>query len=232
MPGNAPDAAVRALIARQRARTRVLAGVAAGTMLLDTGIIALIVATVTRSAVGVLAVPCVIGMAVVVTVAVIRHPERRAGFLDHDAAREYLNRVEPVMARVAAGLHIAVPEVRIIDDQALNALSAGSDRDGMIAYTSGMLDAIDGDQLLEAVTAHLAGRLACGDNGLAVFSYGMLAWVLESFDAIVMRLVRWLRRIGKKMRGFRLRAGYGVRRRRGQLLRPAAALRIRPCPGP
>lgn len=198
MPGNASEAAVRALISRQRARTRVLAGVAAGTMLLDTGIIALIVASVTRSAVGVLAVPCVIGMAVVVTVAVIRHPERRAGFLDQDAARAYLNRVEPVMARVAAGLHIPVPEVRIIDDQALNALSAGSDRDGMIAYTSGILDAIDGDQPLEAVTAHLAGRLACGDNGLAVFSYGVLAWVLESFDVIVMRLVRWLRRVGKK----------------------------------
>jgi Zn-dependent protease with chaperone function len=198
MPGNASEAAVRALIARQRARTRVLAGVAAGTMLLDTGIIALIVATVTRSAAGVLVVPCVIGVAVLVTVTVIRHPERRAGFLGHDAAREYLNRVEPVVARVAAELHIAVPEVRIIDDQALNALSAGSDRDGMIAYTSGILDAIDGDQPLATVTAHLAGRLACGDNGLVVFSYGVLAWILESFDVIVMRLVRWLRRIGKK----------------------------------
>jgi Zn-dependent protease with chaperone function len=106
--------------------------------------------------------------------------------------------IVPVVARVAAGLHIAVPQVRIIDDQALNALSAGSDRDGMIAYTSGILDATGGDQLLEAVTAHLAGRLACGDNGLAGFSYGVLAWVLESFDVVVMRLVRWLRRTGKK----------------------------------
>jgi Zn-dependent protease with chaperone function len=167
-------------------------------MMLATGIIALIVAAVTRSALGVLAVPCVIALAVVVTVAVIRHPERRAVFLDDAAAREYLDRVEPVMARVAAGLHIAVPDVRIIEDQAVNALSAGSDRDGMVAFTSGFLDAVDGDELLEAVTAHLAARLACGDNGLAVFSYGVLAWVLESFDVIVMRFVRWLGQIGKR----------------------------------
>ncbi len=202
MPGNAPDAAVRTLTARQRARTRVLAGVAAGAMLLNTAIIALVVAAATRSAAGALAVPCVILVAVIVTMAVIRHPEQRAGFMNDDEAREYLNRVEPVIERVAARLHIAVPRAQIIDDQALNALSAGSDRDGAVAYTSGLLDAVDDDRLLEAVTAHLMSRLACDDNGLAVFSYGVLAWVLETFDVVVMRLVRVLRRMGNRCLGF------------------------------
>jgi Zn-dependent protease with chaperone function len=192
------------MIARQRTRTRVLAGVAAGALLLNTAIIALIVAVTTRSAASALAVPCVIVVAVVVTLAVIRHPEQRAGFMDDDEAREYLNRVEPVVAQVAAELHVAVPRTRVIDDRALNALSAGSDRDGTVAYAWGLLNAFGehDDGLLNAVTTHLVSRLACGDNGLAVFSFGVLAWVLEAFDVVVLRLVRWLRRMGNGCLGF------------------------------
>jgi Zn-dependent protease with chaperone function len=201
MPGNTSEAAVRAMIARQRVRTRVLAGVAAGAMLLNNGIIVLIVAVSTRSVVAALAVPCAVVVAVAVTMAMIRRPGRRAGFMDNDDARQYLDRVEPAIARVAMGLHVAVPAARVIDDQALNALSVGSDRDGTIAYTSGLLDAVGDDQPLEAVTAHLLSRLACGDNASAVFSFGVLAWVLETFD-VVMRLVRWLRRTGNGCLGF------------------------------
>jgi hypothetical protein len=104
MPGNASEAAVRRLIARQTVRTRVLAGVATGAMLLNAGIITLAVAVATRSVAAAVAVPCVIVVAVGITVAVIRHPVQRAGFMSDDDAREYLNRVEPVIARVAAGL--------------------------------------------------------------------------------------------------------------------------------
>jgi len=189
----------QALVTTQRARTRLLAGVAVGAVLLNTGVIALIVAAATRSVAGALAVPCVVVVAVAITVAVVRHPEQRAGFMDDGAARAYLDRVEPVVARVAAELHVAVPAAQIIDDEALNALSTGSDRDGIVAYTSGLLDELGGpadDQLLEAVTTHLVSRMACGDNGLAVFSFGLLAWILESFD-VIMRLVRRLRKIGK-----------------------------------
>jgi Zn-dependent protease with chaperone function len=183
---------------RQRARTRVLAGVAVGAALLDTGIISLIVALATRSVAGALAVPCAIVVVVAITMAVIGNPGRRVGFMDEADAREYLDRVKPVVDRVAAGLRIATPDARIVSDEALNALSLGSDRDGVIAYTTGLLDALTepgDDAALEAVTAHLAGRLGCGDNRLAVFSYGALAWIVESFDT-VMRLIRRLRRAG------------------------------------
>jgi Zn-dependent protease with chaperone function len=168
-------------------------------VLLNSGVIALIVAAATRSVAGALAVPCIVVVAVAITLTVVRHPEQRAGFIDDDAARGYLDRVEPVVARVAAELHVAMPAARIIDDQALNAFSTGSDRDGIVAYTSGLLDELGGPadgRLLEAVTAHLVGRLACGDNGLVVFSFGLLAWILESFD-VVMRVVRRLRKMGK-----------------------------------
>jgi Zn-dependent protease with chaperone function len=182
-------------------------------MLLNAGIIAFIVAAATRSVAAALAVPCLILVAVGITMAVIRHPEQRAVFMgDDDDAREYLNRVEPVIAEVAAGLHVALPTARIIDDEALNALSAGSDRDGAVAYTSGLLDAFagSGDELLEAVTAHLVGRLACGDNGLTLFSFGVLAWVLETFD-VMLRLVRVLRRMGNRCLGFAFGRDVGFR---------------------
>jgi Zn-dependent protease with chaperone function len=188
----------RSLMIRQRARTRVLAIAAVGAALLNVGLIALIVALVTRSVAGVIAVPSIIVVVVAVTMAFIGNPERRALFMADADARKYLDRVEPVVARVAAGLRIARPDVRIIDDQVQNALSLGSDRDGVLAYTSGLLDALAGagdDVAIEAVTAHLAGRLGCGDNRLALFSYGVLAWTLESFDT-VMRLIRGLRRVG------------------------------------
>jgi hypothetical protein len=47
-------------------------------MLLNAGIIAFTVAATTRSVAAALAVPCVILVAVGVTMAVIRHPEQRA----------------------------------------------------------------------------------------------------------------------------------------------------------
>lgn len=201
-----PARAARTLVTRQRARTRLLAGVAVCAVLLNTAVISLIVAAATRSVVGALAVPGIVIVAVAITLAVVRHPEQRAGFMHDDAARAYLDRVEPVVARVAAELRVAVPAARIIDDEALNALSAGSDRDGIVAYTSGLLDEFSGpadQQLLEALTAHLVSRLAGGDNGLAVFSFGLLAWILESFD-VVMRLVRRLRKMGNGCVNFAL----------------------------
>lgn len=182
----------------QRARNRVLAMAAVGAALPNVGLIALIVALATRSVAGVIAVPCVVVVVIAITMAAIGNPERRASFMADADAREYLDRIEPVVTRVAAGLRIARPDVRIIDDQVPNALSLGSDRDGVIAYTSALLDALagDGDDVaLEAVTAHLAGRLGCGDNTLALFSYGVPAWTVESFDTI-MRLIRGLRRVG------------------------------------
>jgi Zn-dependent protease with chaperone function len=129
-----------------------------------------------------------------------------------DDARDYLTRVEPVISRAAAGLHVAVPTARIIDDETLNAVSAGSDRDGTVAYTSGLLDAFAGydDEMLGAVTAHLMGRLACGDNGLTLFSFGVLAWVLETFD-VMLRLVRVLRRMGNRCLGFAFGRDVGFR---------------------
>jgi Zn-dependent protease with chaperone function len=173
-------------------------------MLLDIALITLGVAVVSRSVVGALAVPCVIVVAVVITMAVIASPGRRADFMDDDSARDYLGQVEPIVARVADRLHIAAPEVRIIDDQALNALSVGSYHDGTVAYTSGLLHALGDEESLEAVTAHLVGRLACGDNGLAVSSFGLLAWSLELFDLVVMPLSRWLWRVGGRCLGFGL----------------------------
>jgi Zn-dependent protease with chaperone function len=193
-----PAGGISDLVARQRARTRVLAVAAVGAAALNTGIITLIVAAATRSAAGALVVPCAVAVAVTMTVAVTRHPQARADFMPAAAARPYLERVEPVIAWMAAELNIPVPTVRIIDDDALNALSAASGRDGTVAYTSGLLDGLgrgDDDQALSAVTAHLMCRLSCGDNGLALFSFGALAWALVSFDA-VMWLVRLLRRMG------------------------------------
>jgi Zn-dependent protease with chaperone function len=172
----------------------VLGAVAAAAMLLNTGIITLIVALASRSVVAAIAGPAVIAIAVIMTTVVIRQAQNRAVYLDAGAAGPYLDRVEPVVVRVAVALDVAVPAVRIIDDPALNALSAT----GTIAYTKGLLDAIeDEDEEMAAVTAHLLGRQDCGDNGLAVFSYGVLAWALEPFDVVVMRLVRLLRRMGK-----------------------------------
>ncbi|MGO9082571.1 MAG: M48 family metalloprotease [Streptosporangiaceae bacterium] len=170
---------VRRLVARQRARLRVLAVVAVGALLLIAGVVALAVAGATLSVAGTIAVPCLILVVVVIAVAVTRHPERRAVFLDDADAREYLDRVEPIVARVAGALHVASPTVRIIDDEAANALSIGSDRDGSVAYTSGLLDEVSDERQLEAVTAHLVARMACGDNNLVLFSFALLGWVLE-----------------------------------------------------
>lgn len=169
-------------------------------MLLNIGVIALGVALASRSLVAALVAPAVIATAAIITTLVISHPQNRAAYLDADAARPYLDRMQPIVARVAAALDVAVPVVRIIDDSALNALSAS----GMIAFTSGLLDAGEDDEAVAAVAAHLLGRQACGDNALAVFAYGMLAWALEPFDLVVMRLVRLLRRMGNWLVGFAL----------------------------
>jgi hypothetical protein len=183
----------RRLIARQRARTRVLGAVAVAAMLLNAGIVTLIVALASRSLVAAVAVSAVIAIAAVITTVVISRPQNRAAYLDASVARSYLDRVEPVVARVAAALDVAVPVARIVDDPGLNALSAV----GTIAYTKGLLDAVEDDDAVAAVTAHLVSRMACGDNRLAVLAYGVLAWAIEPFDAVVMRLVRLLRRMGK-----------------------------------
>lgn len=193
------ETGARALIARQRARTRVLGVVVATAMLLNAGIVTLIVALASRSLVAAAAVPALIAVAAIVTTAVTSQPQSRAVYLDADASRPYRDRAEPIVARVAAALHVGAPGVRIADDEALNAYAAKD----TVAYTQGLLLSVD-DEELAAVTAHLLSRQACGENSLAVFGYGMMAWALEPFDLVVMRLVRLLRRTGKACINFGL----------------------------
>jgi Zn-dependent protease with chaperone function len=186
------ETGARALIARQRVRTRVLGVVIAAAMLLNVGIVTLIVALASRSLVAAVAVSACIVVVAIVTTAVISQPQSRAVYLDADSSRPYVDRAEPVVARVAAALRVGVPDVRIADDAALNAFAAGD----TVAYTQALLLAV-GDEELAAVTAHVLSRRASGENSLAVFGYGMMAWALEPFDLVVMRLVRLLRRMGK-----------------------------------
>jgi len=176
------ETGARALIARQRVRTRVLGVVVVAAMLLNVGIVTLIVAFASRSLVAAAAVSACMVVVAIVTTAVISQPQSRAVYLDADSSRPYVDRIEPVVARVAAALRVGASDVRIADDAALNAFAAGD----TVAYTQGLLLAL-ADEELAAVTAQVLSCRTSGEKSLAVFGYGMLAWALEPFDLVVHR---------------------------------------------
>lgn len=79
-----------------------------------------------------------------------------------------VNVVEEVS--LAAGL--PMPQVYVVDDPALNAFAVGSDTDGHVAFTTGLLGALTRDQL-QGVAAHEVSHLKNGDSKLMTIVAGV-----------------------------------------------------------
>jgi len=85
-------------------------------------------------------------------------------------------RLAPIVARVCQTLAIPVPALRIMPEHdVLNACSWSVGSQASIAYTTGLLGALN-DEELEAVTAHEAGHIVSRDSRMYQFAYAGLAW--------------------------------------------------------
>ena len=101
-----------------------------------------------------------------------------AKVIDHDNAPQLFNIVEEVC--VAAGL--PMPKVAIVDDPAPNAFATGRDPEhAVIAFTTGILKAMDRDQL-QGVAAHEMAHVGNRDTlvmAVAATTAGLLAIVAD-----------------------------------------------------
>lgn len=77
-------------------------------------------------------------------------------------------RTDNIAEEVAIAAGLPVPGIMIVNDQAPNALSAGTDREATIALTTGLLDALNRQQL-QAVVAHEMAHIANGDIKFTTF---------------------------------------------------------------
>lgn len=102
----------------------------------------------------------------------------RAHVIDHDTAPQLFNVVDEV--RIAAGL--PMPTVAIVDDPAPNAFATGRDPDhAVIAFTTGILDAMDREQL-QGVTAHEMAHVGNRDTlvmAVAATTAGLIAIIAD-----------------------------------------------------
>lgn len=102
----------------------------------------------------------------------------RARVIDHDTAPQLFNVVDEV--RIAAGL--PMPTVAIVDDPAPNAFATGRDPDhAVIAFTTGILEAMDREQL-QGVTAHEMAHVGNRDTlvmAVAATTAGLIAIIAD-----------------------------------------------------
>ncbi len=106
---------------------------------------------------------------------------RRLGGRPADPVREA--RLVNVVEGLCAAAGVAVPELRILEDPAANALVVATRREALLYCTSGLLTALD-RMGLEAVLAHELSHLKRGEAasaGLASLACGaLLAWLPAS----------------------------------------------------
>ncbi len=102
----------------------------------------------------------------------------KAKVIDHSAAPQLFNVVDEV--RIAAGL--PMPTVAIVDDPAPNAFATGRNPEhAVIAFTTGLLDAMDREQL-QGVVAHEMAHVGNRDTlvmAVAATTAGLLAIVAD-----------------------------------------------------
>lgn len=101
-----------------------------------------------------------------------------AKVIDHATAPQLFNVVDEV--RIAAGL--PMPTIAIVDDPAPNAFATGRDPDhAVIAFTTGILDAMDREQL-QGVTAHEMAHVGNRDTlvmAVAATTAGLIAIIAD-----------------------------------------------------
>jgi heat shock protein HtpX len=104
------------------------------------------------------------------------HVRARSHFDTRPPGPEDLQRLEPIVSRMAQRMSIAPPAIRILpDDGVLNACSWSVGGNATVAYTPDLLDALD-DEELEAVTAHELGHIVSRDSRMYNFATAVLDW--------------------------------------------------------
>ena len=109
-----------------------------------------------------------------------------AKIIDHDSAPQLFNLVQEMT--IAAGL--PMPKIAIVQDDAPNAFATGRDPEhAVIAFTSGILNVMDRDQL-QGVTAHELAHVANRDtlvSAVAATTAGAIALLSD----LVIRITFW-----------------------------------------
>ncbi|MFI0975990.1 M48 family metalloprotease [Streptomyces sp. NPDC021093] len=174
---------VHALVARQRVRHGIFAGVVVCVALFDAGLVALAAAGLagyTGAGIAVLTVVLVAVAATSVSAAAARHPGEDAP--DSAAERE---QAEAIAGRLAARLGMRqAPRIRIVDDPGANAFVTDHGRKHTVTYTSGLSallrdeDGVLDRARLEAVIAHELAAVASRGTGVTRLSFVVLRWAL------------------------------------------------------
>ncbi len=109
-----------------------------------------------------------------------------ARVIDHDSAPQLFNLVQEIT--IAAGL--PMPKIAIVEDAAPNAFATGRDPEhAVIAFTTGILNVMDRDQL-QGVTAHELAHVANRDtlvSAVAATTAGAIALLSD----LVIRITFW-----------------------------------------
>lgn len=179
--------AAREFIAGQLVRHRGLVVVVVCAAALYAGLVAAVVSWGTGYTKAGLVALVVIAVLVVATTAVTTASLGRA--VDAHRAAIGPRKTEAVVVRCAERLGIDVPRVRIVDDEARNAFTVGFERNATVVFTSSLLELLeaqedDGDELLEAVTAHELTGTAGRGSTLTHVSYCLLGWALLVLDCV------------------------------------------------
>ncbi len=150
----------------------------------------------------------VLGVALVAAAARLGDPHRLAGAVggrpaaSPDDAR-LLNLVDGLC--VASGL--AMPEVRVLEDEAANAVVLGSSHEhAVLVVTSGLVAALDRIEL-EGVLAHELAHLRRGDTAVAADAtraMALLARIWSQTPLVVMRLAGATREAGADLAAVRV----------------------------
>jgi heat shock protein HtpX len=162
-------------LASRLARLRFSSGLVLAGFVFNAGLIVLPVAYVTHSTMA--ALICLGLMAVVVLVLALY---AETFLLNKVGARppaegEY-RWLRPLVAELALGAGIAVPEVLVSDDEELNAFTTGTGRRSKIVFTAGLLERLPREEV-RAVAAHELGHVVNRDVSLAVWSSAISGWV-------------------------------------------------------
>ncbi len=162
-------------LAKRLARLRLSSGLVLAGFVFNAGLIVLPVAYFTHSTLA--ALVCLGAMAVVV-LGLALYAEtfllRRVGARPL-GADEY-PWLRPMVAELALGAGIAVPEVLIADEEQLNAFTAGTGAGSKIVFLTGLLDRLPRAEL-RAVAAHELGHVVNRDVSLSVWSFAISGWV-------------------------------------------------------
>lgn len=124
----------------------------------------------------------------------LRHVQRRLGIdllmpgaFNSDAERRFLRIADQIC--ITAG--VRQPQFGVIDAEEPNALAVGTSRDkGLIAVTSGLLNALDDDELA-TVIAHEAAHIINGDTQIMAANHALMRTAINMQVNNPLRMESW-----------------------------------------